>query len=366
MKKIVLIYLGRRGAGPMYALEMARALSKRFQLLCFISESVDNYQLWKAEEEDNLNFSLEFISTYNSLAGFLLKSLLFIRYIKIVDKINAFGPDIVYSPMGHFWEKFIIPFLKCKCRVQTIHDVVLHQGENSLKFKLLRRLFSYRSEKYVVLSSVFKPQLIDRGVNEKDIIVVPHAVFNIYNTGTTILNDKNKYNRFLFFGRIIKYKGLDVLLRSLEYILKKNPTVKLVIAGDGDINDYKDSIERYKDNIELYNDWIGDNQVQFFFTNIDFVVLPYIHASQSGVIPLAYGFGKPVIATRIGGLPEQIVENETGILVNPGNEIELGNAILNLLENESQLQYMKRKSEEYIANLSWEVSVNKLIDGLNE
>lgn len=154
MEKVVLIYLGRRGAGPMYALEMARALSKRFQLLCFISESVENYQLWQ-EEGDNANLSVEFISTYHTLGGFILNSLYFIRYIKVVNKINAFAPDIVYSPMGHFWEKFIFPFLSCKCRVQTVHDVVLHRGEDSFKLKLVRWLFSYRSEKYVVLSSAF-------------------------------------------------------------------------------------------------------------------------------------------------------------------------------------------------------------------
>ncbi|EXZ97599.1 glycosyltransferase family 4 protein [Bacteroides fragilis] len=365
MERLVLVYLGRRGAGPMYALEMARVLSKRFELLCFISESVDNYHLWK-EEVNNKNFSWEVVSTYHSLMSFIFKSLFFIRYIKIVNKINSFAPDIVYSPMGHFWEKFIFPFLNCKCRVQTIHDVILHQGENSFKFKLVRWLFSYRSEKYVVLSSAFQSQLIDKGIDKKNIIVVPHAVFNIYNTDNTILNDKNRYNRFLFFGRIIKYKGLDVLLRSLEYVLKKNPTAKLLIAGNGDIREYKDLIERYKNNIELYNDWISDNQVQSFFMNIDFVVLPYVHASQSGIIPLAYGFGKPVIATRVGGLPEQIVENETGMLVTPGNETELADAILNLLGNDVQLEYMKRRCEEYIINLSWEDSADKLIAGLNE
>ena len=57
---------------------------------------------------------------------------------------------------------------------------------------------------------------------------------------------------------------MNVLLRSLEYVLKKNPTAKLLIAGNGDIREYKDLIERYKNNIELYNDWISDNQVQSF------------------------------------------------------------------------------------------------------
>ncbi len=81
MERLVLVYLGRRGAGPMYALEMARVLSKRFELLCFISESVDNYHLWK-EEVNNKNFSLEVVSTYHSLMSFIFKSLFFIRYIK--------------------------------------------------------------------------------------------------------------------------------------------------------------------------------------------------------------------------------------------------------------------------------------------
>jgi glycosyltransferase involved in cell wall biosynthesis len=64
-------------------------------------------------------------------------------------------------------------------------------------------------------------------------------------------------------------------------------------------------------------------------------VLPYIEASQSGVIPMAYTYGKPVIATTVGGLPESVVDGCTGYLVPPRDERALAEAILELLNDPS-------------------------------
>ncbi len=343
----------------MYAFEMAKAMSDYALVCCFISKEVENYVLWKEEEKNNCNFQVCEISTYRSLSGFIIKTFNFLRYRSIIKKINSFLPDMVYSPMGHFWEKFVVPYLYCKCRVQTIHDPVLHQGEDSLINKCQKYLFAYKSDKYVVLSEVFKKQLVQSGIKEKDILIVPHATFNAYNNRNTF--DNKKYNRFLFFGRIIKYKGLDVLLRSLEYVCNEYPEAKLVIAGNGNIEEYEVLLNKYKAHIDLHIEWIRDEQVKMYFEQVDFVVLPYVQASQSGVIPLSYGFGKPVIATRLGGLPEQIIENKTGILIAPSSETELGKTILLLLKNEDLLAYMKEQSWEYGKSLSWDTSAKAIL-----
>jgi len=65
------------------------------------------------------------------------------------------------------------------------------------------------------------------------------------------------------------------------------------------------------------------------------VVLPYIEASQSGVIPVAYTFAKPVIATTVGGLPEMVDDGQTGYLVPPRDERALANAVVRLLQDQT-------------------------------
>lgn len=363
--KMVLFYLGRKGAGPEYAFEMAKALSNKTKILCIISTWVSNKQSWLSWAKNNISVEIKEVKTYESIGEFFLRSFNFFIYLDIIQTINRFKPDMIYSPMGTFWEKFIIPYCKCKCTIRTLHDVILHEGENSYMRKMVSRFFSYKSYKYVILSSIFKRTLEKQGISEDRIIVMPHAVFKGYGS-VNLQVDYTQYNRFLFFGRIIKYKGLEVLLRSMQIIIKKYSNVQLVIAGDGDITSYKGLMDKYKENLDLHIGWINDNQVNKFFKNIDFVVLPYTHASQSGVIPLAYAFGKPVIATRIGGIPEQVEDGKTGILVSPNDEMELGNIICDLLSNSEMLIKMKMECYNYASNNTWDSSAQILVDSIKK
>lgn len=361
--KIVLIYLGRKGAGPEYAIEMAKSLSKYTDVLCIISTYIDNKKNWELLSL-NQNIHIKWISTYKSIMGFLMKSCNILSYIRIIKEINKFAPDAIYSPMGHFWEKFIVPYCKCKMTIKTIHDVVLHRGEDSIKYKIAHWLFSYKAKKYVTLSSIFISELNKRGIPASNIILIPHAVFKGYNDNID-RRDFKQYDRFLFFGRIVKYKGIDVLLEALPKIIQKMPNAKLVIAGNGCFQK-KELIDSYKENIELHIKWIADNQVKEYFKNIDFVVLPYTHASQSGVIPLAYSFGKPVIATRIGGIPEQVENKKTGILIEPNNVNELADSICNLLSDNKMLKMMKENCYNYATQNTWDYSAKILISNIKE
>ncbi|MEM4847079.1 MAG: glycosyltransferase family 4 protein, partial [Thermosphaera sp.] len=89
----------------------------------------------------------------------------------------------------------------------------------------------------------------------------------------------------------------------------------------------------HSENFIVYNEYISDEKRAELFRRASIVVLPYVEASQSGVIPLAYTFEKPVIATTVGGLPEMVEHGRTGYLVPPRNERALADAIVHLLEN---------------------------------
>ena len=361
MEKVVLLYLGRRGAGPEYALEMAKALSKYVKVLCVLSKYISNIRHWKQAAQNIANLTLLEVHTYRSASEFFFSSFNFFRYWFVVRSINKFNPDFIYSPMTHFWECFIVPFCKCNNTIQTVHDVILHEGENGIEHKLLSYIFRYKSSKYVILSSAFRPQMRNRGISDEQILVIPHAVFKGYYHGP-LKEDFYQYNRFLFFGRIIKYKGIEVLLASMKTVINRMPKVRLFIAGNGDIEPYRELLYECSENIDLKNDWIEDCEVEGLFRDIDFVVVPYTHASQSGVIPLSYSFGKPVIATKIGGLPEQVCEGKTGLLIEAGSEEQLSNAILELFLHADKLKAMKKACYEYAFNNTWDSSAIILID----
>lgn len=147
----------------------------------------------------------------------------------------------------------------------------------------------------------------------------------------------------------------------MKQIAKQIPNATLVIVGNGDINPYKELIDGCIHNLELRVGWVEDNEVERYFKNVDFVVLPYTHASQSGVIPLSYAFGKPVIATKLGGLPEQVEEGKTGLLVDANDEAQLATAIITLLSDKNKLRQMKSSCYAYAVQNTWDSSADLLL-----
>jgi glycosyltransferase involved in cell wall biosynthesis len=113
----------------------------------------------------------------------------------------------------------------------------------------------------------------------------------------------------------------------------------------------------------MHNRYIPDSEVPIFFRRASIVVLPYIEATQSGIIPIAYAFGKPVIASRVGDIPDVIESEKTGILVESGNSKVLANAMIRLLTNEQLRNEMgfnaRRKME---TELSWRIIAGRTVE----
>lgn len=125
----------------------------------------------------------------------------------------------------------------------------------------------------------------------------------------------------LFFGYIREYKGLDVLIAAMPEILKSVPDAHLLIVGESyePIKKYEDLIDAHgiRANTTLINRFVANEEVGQYYAASDVVVLPYRSATQSGILNIAYGFGKPVIVTDVGGLGEFVVEGKTGFLIPP-------------------------------------------------
>jgi glycosyltransferase involved in cell wall biosynthesis len=89
----------------------------------------------------------------------------------------------------------------------------------------------------------------------------------------------------------------------------------------------------HPDRFIVHNRHISDNDRAELFEQATVVTLPYVEASQSGVVPLAYTHGRPVVGTRVGGIPEMIDDGQTGFCVPPRDEKALAHAILRILKN---------------------------------
>jgi glycosyltransferase involved in cell wall biosynthesis len=139
----------------------------------------------------------------------------------------------------------------------------------------------------------------------------------------------------LFFGAARPHKGLEFLIRAQPEITRQVPHARIVIAS------YGEDLERCKQMIqdsskfEIHEGFVAGDMAAAFFERASLVALPYLSASTSGILMTAYVFGKPVVATRVGSLPEYVNEGITGFLVPPSDSVQLGNAVTRLLLDDS-------------------------------
>src|SRR5690606_31920546 len=132
----------------------------------------------------------------------------------------------------------------------------------------------------------------------------------------------------LFFGFIRHYKGLDLLLKAMCDPRVRELDVHLLIAGEfyEDPKQYADLLDDadVQPRLFLHTDFIPDSEVRWYWSAADAVVQPYRQATQSGVTPLAYHFEKPMVVTRVGGLPDMVPDQKVGLVVEPKPEAIAG------------------------------------------
>jgi len=353
--KIALVYLGRKGGGPVYSLEIAKKLKEKVELLCVISNQVENIEFW---EKSGLN--IYSINTYSNPFSFFSSLLNFRKFIKLSKKVKNFSPDIIYYPFFFFWlpiVNFLFPEIP---KVFTVHDPILHSGEKNLVMEIIQKNTIKKSHRIIILSDVFKEIINSQGMSFENIDVIPHGVFNYYLENFVI--EKNSHPpTILFFGRILKYKGLNNLLKAFDLIKKEVPECRLLIAGKGDLKPYRKFLNQERGTV-IENKWIGDKEVGEYFAQADILVCPYREASQSGIIPIAYAFKIPVVATRVGGLVEQVDDGVTGFLVSPDNSEKLAKKCIFLLKNEEVRCLMgKNGLEKAQKEWNWGVISEKIV-----
>jgi starch synthase len=326
--RIGLIYLGRHGPGGPISLELASHLSKKADVFAVISKEADHIANWRQS-----GLCLLEVSTFKTNAQAMLSLLNTTRVRELAQQILRLKPDVLLCPMVHPWTPELQKRLPRIPMVTTVHDPAAHPGFTHWMSSLWERRSAKLSERCVVLGETFVAHMKAKGIDEEKIDVIPHAIFSFYDQFTQSAPPTREPRSLLFFGRITEYKGIDVLIRAFRMSQHRRPDLELRIVGEGDMRPYRHLLNDV-DNVTVVNRWVDDAEVPEIFQSTDIVVVPYTSASQSGVIALAASFGRPVIATRVGAISEQIEDGESGLLVQPGSAEALSSAIDRLLADD--------------------------------
>ena len=270
------------------------------------------------------------------------------------DVIHLTWPANVYE--------FIIYMLKRKI-ILTVHDPFPHTGLDTRIVRLRRKVAFRCVPHFIILNKAQREKFLSfYHLPTSAVIDSRLSCYTYLNMVEQDMTTVPEQKYILFAGKISKYKGVEYLLEAMKKVHDTFPDIKLVVAGGGkyhfDISEY--AALPY---IDIRNRFIPDEELVALMNKTQFMVCPYTDATQSGVIMSSFTFGTPVIATRVGGLPEMLGNGKYGMLVKEKDTDALYQGICSLLSDEEQLaDYRKEIAKDYTSDgyLSWKTIAEEL------
>ena len=294
-----------------------------------------------------------------------------LNWVSLGLRLKREKPDMI---LMKYWTPFMAPCFGTIARIARTNGVTkvicqidnVEPHEHHITDRPFNRYYLGAVDGFVYMSEQVHSEL--KAYTSAPAIFSPHPMFE--NFGKAVEREQAcqnigidpAYDYTLFFGLIRDYKGLDLLLEAWARWVPDNR--KLLIAGE-----FYTAPERYlglierlglKDKVVLHDRFIKDEDVKYYFSASDMLVLPYRTATQSGVTQIAYNFSLPMIVTRVGGLPEIVPDGKVGIVCEPTPE-----SIAEALNKAYSGENINRDRESFTEErkrFSWGAMCNKLLE----
>lgn len=324
--KIIFLNFWDKGGMHHYSDAIVRILSKDWRVHYFSSY-----------KNNNSNGA-----TYYALGFNPLNPKTWICLFNIAIRIIKMRPDVIHLNNGFPALLPIYPLFVFYNSIITVHDAQLHKGESVFKhiYHIINLTLIFICFKRVIVHSEIIRDKLPKIFKKKPISIMPHVNYNHFSCGRVAPQDENARFRILFFGRILEYKGLDYLVEAFKELPENE--FELVIAGEGTLPKNMS----ISGSMRVMNRFITDEEMVDVFNNTDVVVLPYISASQSGVVYMAFSFNKPVIISNVGAISDVVKDKRNGVLIAPRSVTDIIDAVHYVKGNMSTLvDYIARQNE---------------------
>lgn len=291
-----------------------------------------------------------------------------VTWFQVVQRLKQLAPDLV---IFKYWLPFFAPAfgtmmgqLQKNTRSKSLCIIDnLTPHENRPGDRLLNKYLVAHTDAFICMSDTVVQQLL-RLKPDARYRCSPHPLYS--NFGARIPKDQARQRLglggeplVLYFGYIRKYKGLMTLLDALPRTVERLG-VKAIIAGEfyDDREPYLAKIRAHalESHLILADRFIPDDEVNLYFSAADVVVLPYLSATQSGIVSIALYYDLPCIVTDVGGLPEVVHHQKTGLVVPPDDPPALAQAMVDFFEQtdrQAMARHITREKERY----SWEAFI---------
>ncbi|MEM5830958.1 MAG: glycosyltransferase family 4 protein [Candidatus Aenigmatarchaeota archaeon] len=365
-KKLLLLSLQKSGGGAIDTLGLSNGLCAN-KIFHYLIISSDN-ELAERFIDNEFRKVYKIKTFKTSLLDFFIQTFIYCRFLRLIKIILNIKPDFIFVTHFNPWVSFVYLlkiFLKNKI-LYGIHDNPYDPKEKQKPFSIfLEKIFLKYADLIITYSNYIEKD-IKRFIKSKKFLTIYLGTYkDLFPDYRKNFNIEKKELTLLFFGRILPYKGLDILLKAYENLRKKNLKIKLIIAGRGEVE--KKVKEKIIDlGVIFKNHWISNDELLEILEESDVIVIPYKKGTQSAIISLGLACGFPIIASNVGSFSEFIIDGENGFLFESNNYLELAEKIEYLYFNRERLKKMGEASFKKGEEFSWQNTVKSLIKFLNE
>lgn len=306
-------------------------------------------------------------------ADFCIHTLNPFNWIRVVGRIKKQKPELIILQWWHpyfapcFWS--ICKLLRREKILFVCHNVFPHE-----RFPLDRLLTKWTlgCGRYFITQSKMDARDLLSVKHDAVYRVTPHPTYGMFcKQGMSMQKAREQLQIdqgqrvLLFFGFVRKYKGLQYLLEAMKLLKERDFKVQLWVVGDfgEDKEEYVEQIRTFEieDQVQMVEGYVPDDEVEKYFAASDLVVLPYLSATQSGIVQIAFGFEKPVLVTEVGGLPDVVTNGKTGYVVEPRSAEMIAEAIMDYYINNRREAFVSQIEKEK-DRFSWKTFVDTLME----
>lgn len=309
---ISLIYLGRSPAFGCFVSEMAAAACDNtgFEAEFIVADHTE-----LADRLRDMGVRVFPITTFSRTSLLHVTAGYLSAKRRLLDRLATTRPAAALTLMPHIWSPLIAPQIKrLGIRYMTIiHDALPHPGDPTATVTSWLTRDAKHADVVLTLSRSVATELRSHArIPPGKMVQTFHPDLN---SGVGRIKPRRRPEppyRVLFFGRIMAYKGLDLLIDAIELLRAEGMPIQVGVAGTGEIGPVRGRLDAL--GAEIANRWLSPAEVGPLLDRYDAMACSHTEASQSGVAALAFGNGMPVVAMPVGGITEQVIDAKTGVL----------------------------------------------------
>jgi glycosyltransferase involved in cell wall biosynthesis len=356
---VLFFFWGRRGALSRFTLDLAHAAVDLPDLEPTFSIARSN-ELY--DEFAKFGSRLLPVDTFDSVSGSLRFDNAIELRRRILGEIKARKIDAVVSLMPHVWSPLVTGnFKSIGCRYAVIvHDASPHPGDPTASINRWLMRDVRNADIIITLSQAVAGRLSARRmVDWRKLYTLFHPDFDYGEPLKPSFPAPGEPFRLLTLGRLLEYKALPMLADAMELLRGNGVNVELGVYGEGNIRGIRGRLDAL--GVTIVNTWIKNDDIRGICSRNHAVVLSHSEASQSGVIATAHGLGLPVITTPVGGLSEQVLHMETGLIAEHADPQSLAEAIARLAGNQRLYAHIVKGIERTREDRSMKRFVQELV-----